>query len=308
MKTSGRVSYLVSVASLLLVTIGASPVALRAQSRTTARPLNQINPAFVITPREATEWHALKAKGGPAFSGNPSWRNFMEFVETKLKDYGAVDVTRNAFTYDRWHTSEWPDDGKWSLLSNGKKVRVASYGAYSGSTSEEGVTAEMVYYDAANPPKDIAGKIVVWQPRFTRQMQEGIYANDYEYPGVEDSWPVSGKPVPTGLDNKVAGSIIWSQLPQVAAFIRTSQGRKSRGRGFCLRRELWIDGGDVHLWLSATLQRPVALSRSRSRKTSDRRRKTKREGHDTIAGGNHADRNVAVDQLSSRQELRHAAR
>lgn len=232
MKTSGRVSQLVSVASLLLVTIGASAVASRAQSRTTGRPLNQINPAFVITPSEATEWHALKAKGGPAFSGNASWRNFMEFVEKKLKDYGAVDVTRNAFTYDRWHTSEWPDDGKWSLISNGRKVRVASYGAYSGSTSEQGVTAEMVYYDAANPPNDIAGKIVVWQPRFTRQIQEGIYANDYEYPGVEDSWPASGKPVPAGLDNKVAGSIIWSQLPQVAAFIRTVNEGKAVGAVF----------------------------------------------------------------------------
>src|SRR5215813_8654094 len=147
-----------------------------AQSKSAKRPLNQINPAFVITPKEAMEWHALKDRLGPALSGNPSWRNYMEFVEKKLKEYGAVDITRNAWTYDRWSTSEWPDDSKWSLVSDGRKIKVASYGCYSGSTSEEGVTAELIYYDAANPPKglaeglakdsakNIAGKIVVFQP------------------------------------------------------------------------------------------------------------------------------------------------
>src|ERR1051326_6525698 len=156
----------------------------------------------------------------------------MTFVEKKLKEYGAVDITRNTFTYDRWHTSEWPDDSKWSLVSNGKKIKVASYGAYSGSTSEEGVTAELIYYDAANPPKDIAGKIVVFQPRFTREMQEGIYGNDYEYQAAVDSWPTPGKPIPSDIDHKVAGSIIWSQLPQVAGFIRTVTQGKAAGAVF----------------------------------------------------------------------------
>lgn len=221
-----------TVAALLLTTTMLVVPVLRAQSRTTRQPLNQVNPSYVITTKEALEWHALKAKGGPALSGNPSWKNFMEFVEKKLKDYGVVDITRNAFTYDRWHTSEWPDDSKWSLTSNGKKIKAASYGAYSGSTPEEGLTAELVYYDAVNPPKDIAGKIVVWQPRFTREMQQNIYGNDYEYPGVEDSWPASGKPIPQGLDTKVAGSIIWSQLPQVGAFIRTLVQGKAAGAVF----------------------------------------------------------------------------
>jgi hypothetical protein len=221
-----------TVAALLLtITMLVVPV-LRAQSRTARQPLNQINPSYVIPTKEAIEWHALKAKSGPALSGNASWKNYMEFVEKKLRDYGAVDITRNAFTYDRWHTSEWPDDSKWSLVSNGKKIKVASYGAYSGSTTEEGLTAELIYYDSANPPKDIAGKIVVWQPRFTREMQQNVYGNDFEYPGAEDSWPASGKPVPADLDHKVAGSIIWSQLPQVGAFIRTLVQGKAAGAVF----------------------------------------------------------------------------
>lgn len=217
--------------AICLAVLWGSTLQSAAQSKA-KQPLNQINPAFVITPKEATEWHALKAKGGPAFSGNESWRNFMTFVEKKLKEYGAVDVTRNAFIYDRWHTSEWPDDSKWSLVSNGKKIKVASYGAYSGSTPEEGVTADLIYYDAANPPKDIAGKIVVFQPKFTREMQESIYGNDFEIPADVDSWPAPGKPIPTDIDHKVAGSIIWSQLPQVAGFIRTATQGKAAGAIF----------------------------------------------------------------------------
>jgi hypothetical protein len=84
---------------------------------------------YLIAPAEARRWHAVKDKLGPALSGNPSWRNYMEFVEGKLKELGAVDISRNAWKYDRWHTSDWPDDSKWSLVSGGKPITVASYGA-----------------------------------------------------------------------------------------------------------------------------------------------------------------------------------
>jgi|GEM_PF-374965 len=230
---------LILAVALCLTTTGALGVLARAQSKkltTTVtenrQPVNQINAKYLITPREAVEWHALKAKGGPAFSGNPSWRNYIEFVEKKLKEYGAVDITRNSFTYERWHTSEWPDDSKWSLTSNGKTIKVASYGAYSGSTSEEGLTADLVYYDNANPPKDIAGKIVVWQPKLTPELMSNIYGLDYEYAGKEESWPTPGKPVASGLDSKAVGSRVWAQLPQVAAFIRTAVQGKAAGAIF----------------------------------------------------------------------------
>src|SRR5262249_22725263 len=158
MKKQTRKSWgnLAAVIALFLAALAFSSYAqsnkMTASGKQTKKPLNQINPAYVITPKEATEWHAHKDKLGPALSGNLSWRNYMEFVEKKLKEYGAVDVMRNTWTYDRWSTSEWPDDSKWSLVSDGKKVKVSSYGCYSGSTSEEGLTAELVYYDAANPP------------------------------------------------------------------------------------------------------------------------------------------------------------
>ena len=79
-------------------------------------------------------------------------------IETKLRDYGAVDIKRNPRTYNRWTTTEWPDDLHRTLVSNGKTVKVASYGANSGSTPEQGTTADLIYYDLANPPASIAGE------------------------------------------------------------------------------------------------------------------------------------------------------
>src|SRR5438477_13061956 len=62
---------LMAIIALVLAVI-ASPV-LRAQTNQPStsgakpkQPINRINPAYVITPKEAAEWHALKAKGGPA--------------------------------------------------------------------------------------------------------------------------------------------------------------------------------------------------------------------------------------------------
>jgi hypothetical protein len=147
-----------------------------------ASDLNRINPIFLVTPEEAQRWHTAKDLLGPALSGNPSWKVFMTIVEEKLREYGAVDLRRNTWTYDRWHTSEWPDDSKWSLTSNGKPLRVASYGANSGATAEAGVTADLVFYDPAKPPASIDGKIVVFQ---TTPEDEHTPADrrTYEYPG-----------------------------------------------------------------------------------------------------------------------------
>lgn len=68
-------------AAMSLCALVFAPPPLRAQTQAnkltasrpeTTPPLNQINPKLVITPKEATAWHALKTKGGPAFFGNPA--------------------------------------------------------------------------------------------------------------------------------------------------------------------------------------------------------------------------------------------
>src|SRR5262249_27594138 len=108
--------------------------------------------------------------------------------------YGAVDISRNAWTYDRWSTSQWPDDSKWTLTSNGQRVRVASYGANSGTTPETGVTAALVFYDPAAPPASIAGKIAVVQT--VPETEETppnrriyIYPGDYLFLSSPETFP-----------------------------------------------------------------------------------------------------------------------
>ena len=67
-----------------------------------------------------------------------------------------------------------------------QRVRVASYGANSGTTPDAGVIADLVFYDPANPPASIAGKIVVVQtePETEKTPPERrvyIYPGDYLY-------------------------------------------------------------------------------------------------------------------------------
>lgn len=147
-----------------------------AGSAPSASALTRVDPSFMVTAQEALEWHRLKDEHGPALSGNPSWQKFMGFVEDKLREYGAVGIERNAWTYSYWSTTEWPDDSGWSLTSDGKRVRVASYGANSGSTDAQGILAPLIYYDRTNPPRAIAGKIVVFETA-----KATVPIDDYEY-------------------------------------------------------------------------------------------------------------------------------
>jgi hypothetical protein len=132
--------------------------------------MTQITPALLVTADEAYQWHVTKDQGGATYSGNPSWKSYMTFLEQKFTAYGVKDIVKNSFTYNRWSTTDWPGGGKWSLVSNGQAINVASYGAYSGSTPTAGVTAPLVYYDYSPtaPLPDVAGKIVVvTMPPFT---------------------------------------------------------------------------------------------------------------------------------------------
>jgi hypothetical protein len=181
-----------------------------AYSADSANPaLTKINPAYLVSAKEATDWHRYKDQHGPALSGNPSWQKYMTFVEDKLREYGA-EVTRNSWTYDYWSTSDWPDNSQWSLTSNGKEVRVANYGANSGSTGQNGKTATLIYYDHANPPKDIAGKIVVFETK-----KAVVPIDDYEW----YSSP-SGRAPPVSAEAQYQNNIRMNNMgPQLRPFI-----------------------------------------------------------------------------------------
>jgi hypothetical protein len=200
-----------------------------AQAADPAACLNRVCPEFLITPEQAQALHAAKDKLGPALSGSGAWQGYMQLVGRQLQNVGAVDFTRHTWTYDRWHTSEWPDDSKWSLGVDGKPIKVASYGAYSGSTGPQGVTAPLVLFDPDHPA-DIAGKIVVFQLQVSPEAVDIINGVDFEAHAEDDSYPEPGKPVPKEI--RSVSSPIWAQLLQLGRLIDAAKRGKAAGAVF----------------------------------------------------------------------------
>ena len=149
----------------------------------------------MLSSEDYYQWHRFKDEGGPTFSGSPAWRRYLRFLEEQLREYGVTDLVKNTWTYQRWFTSEWPGNGDWGLVSNGDLVRVGAYAPYSGSTSPERITAELVYYDESSPPENIEGKIVVFRtsphpsPPFPEIYREILTFTDYEYLADPETFP-----------------------------------------------------------------------------------------------------------------------
>ncbi len=179
--------------------------------------LNRIYADFMITPDEAYQWHLYKDKGGPTYSGNESWRSYMALIEDKLQSYGVVDVTKNKWTYDRWFTSDWPDDSNWTLVSDGQPVKVAHYASYSGSTGPQGITAELAIYTPKTPPESLKGKIVVFKtaphpkPPLDEKYKQWFTLNDYEYRDENGDFPPIFTQVPP---SQSVSYDVWWQLRQ----------------------------------------------------------------------------------------------
>jgi hypothetical protein len=196
------------------------------------KALTAIHPDFLITPAEAYEWHLQKDKGGPTYSGNASWQSYMSLLENKFTQYGVVDITRNKWTYNRWYTSDWPDDSNWSLVSDGQPVKVAHYGAYSGSTGPEGITAGMVLYTPKTPLAALKGKIVVFRtaphpkPPLDESYKKWFTLNDYEYRNENDEFPPLFTQVPP---SQSVSYDVWWQLRQTVMVYKVL--RKSQAAG-----------------------------------------------------------------------------
>ena len=155
--------------------------------------LNELDKNWLVTPDEAYQWSKVKDDNLPTLTGSKEWRNYMEFLESNLNDYGVIDGFRNSWEFERWYTSN--DSLKWSLHSDGDVVRVAHYGAYSGSTDSKGITAEMIYYDHNDPPESIEGKIVVIPTKphpgepYPKDYLINYTFNDFEYATNSNTFP-----------------------------------------------------------------------------------------------------------------------
>jgi hypothetical protein len=156
----------------------------------------------------------------------------MSLIENKLKQYGVIDITKNKWTYKRWYTSDWPDDSNWTLVSDGQPVKVAHYGAYSGSTGPEGITAEMVLYTPKTPMASLRGKIVVFRtaphpkPPLDEKYKKWFTLNDYEYRNEADDFPPLFTQVPP---SQSVSYDVWWQLRQTVMVYKVL--RKSQAAG-----------------------------------------------------------------------------
>ncbi|UCH21361.1 MAG: hypothetical protein JSU83_23155 [Deltaproteobacteria bacterium] len=194
--------------------------------------LSHINPAFMVTPDEAKRWHVVKDKEGPTYSGSPSWQSYVAFIEKKLNQYGVVDITKNKWTYDRWFTSEWPDDSNWTLVSDGNSVKVAHYGAYSGSTGPEGVIADLALYTPKTPMETLKGKIVVFmtaphpRPPLEAEYKKWFTLNDFEYRSEIGDLPPLFTQIPPG---ESVSYDVWWQLRQTILVYRVLKKSQAAG-------------------------------------------------------------------------------
>jgi hypothetical protein len=279
----------------LMRAVGAAALAGYAPARAWAAggaPLTTIKPAWVVSEQEALDWHKFKDSKGPALTGNESWRSFLGFLETKLKEYGCVDIQRSPWTFNRLVTSVWPDDSKWGLVSNGRRVSVANFGANCGTTGPQGVSAELVLWDPNTKP-DIKGKIVVYRPVPRPDVRDAFADSDYELRTPFDSWPVEGKPVPqaqTGVPS--ISNVVWDEMTATSSFIQQVRDLKPAGVVFAMNLN--------------RLRLPVRLRRPPERRCRRRRCAGGADSHYPGRGRPRPFRSLRVDRLPAGPRLRNA--
>src|SRR5258708_3939798 len=225
----------------------------RASAAAAARPnlaFPKIKPQFMITPSQAWDWNMFKAQGGPTYAGSTGWKRFTDFLISKMLEFGAVDLDYVEIPYDHYIVDDWPDRRTHmhdsgvaleKLVTDGTPVPVvASYGMTSGSTTPEGVTAKMLYYDPVHPPAagDVAGKILVFEtapypnPPYSNSFLDNYTLTDYEWrsPG---KWAPLFTPPATSVTTSYHCRWVWSQLGGFAAI-----GMKGRAAGIVVVYDL----------------------------------------------------------------------
>jgi imidazolonepropionase-like amidohydrolase len=182
------------VAGLALVLALSGPASIAGQASPAADGFRLV-PANLPSRAEVLRWHRAKAANGPTYSGSPGWRRFLEGLERELATQGVVGLERNRWTYQRWHTSDRPESGDWTLAIGGKPVRLTGYGAYSGSTGPVGLTAKLVRYDPGAPREAMRGNIVVFEAPshpaapYDERYRTWFTVNDYEFASDSASFP-----------------------------------------------------------------------------------------------------------------------
>ena len=177
-----------------------------------------VRPEWLPDRETIVYWHWEKGRHGAALTGDEGWRHFLQFLEAEFAKAGVIDIERNAWPFRRWQTSHWPDDSRWSLSVGGERVAVASFGANSGATPREGITAPLALYDKDGGPEALRGKIAVLRTHASPDVIAALASTDYEYrsPPAPFPWPARPETEPWqpsgGAD---AESVSWRIFPQL---------------------------------------------------------------------------------------------
>jgi len=231
---SPRRTFLKAAASATAGMVLTRGTQLAQSGRSGAATFPKIHPQFMITPDQAWDWNVFKSRGGPTYAGSAGWKRYLDFLISKLQEFGAVDFDYVEIPYDHYIVDDWPDRRTHfhdsgialeKLVSDGTPVPVvASYGMTSGFTPPEGVTAPMLYYDRAKPPsaEAMAGKILVFQtapypdPPYSDSFLDSYTLTDYEWrsPG---KWAPLFSPPSANATSSYHCRWVWSQLNGFAA-------------------------------------------------------------------------------------------
>ncbi len=99
---------------------------------------------------------------GARRTGSPAALATADYIVSRLQQFGFTDITVETLMFDYWEPRLWQlsvDDG------TGARDLECFFVPYSGPTSPEGVTADLVYVGAGRPEdwagKDLAGKIAL---------------------------------------------------------------------------------------------------------------------------------------------------
>jgi len=108
-----------------------------------AATVRRFRPELLPSVEEVWEQQVWMAKLGPKYTGNRAHAQFVDYLATGLQSHG-LQVTRERYTFPRW------DARRWSLSIAPRSgaafdAPLTSYFPYSGQTSADGVSGELVY-------------------------------------------------------------------------------------------------------------------------------------------------------------------
>jgi hypothetical protein len=86
--------------------------------------LTKIHQPFMITPKQALDWHVFKAECGPTYAGSTGWKRYTDFLISKMPEFGAVDLDYVEIPYDHYIVEDWPDrqDAHARLAERGREA------------------------------------------------------------------------------------------------------------------------------------------------------------------------------------------